>query len=366
MEAVILLGGEGTRMRPLSYFAPKQLLPIAEVPLIERVVAWLEDAGVDSVVFSLCYKPEAFQDAFPDGQCKGSKVAYALEPEPLDTAGAIGYASSFLQGEEGPLVVINGDVLTDIDLGAIVAFHNDSGAKATVGLVEVEDPSRFGVVDISSEGRILRFVEKPTKEAAPSNLANGGIYVFDPEVVRSIPKGRRVSVEREVFPDLASQGVLFGIAPGGYWIDTGTPASYLQANLDVLMGKLGRPSAPGAQVGAGSPWRNPPAPGARQVSPGIWQMGLAGIVKGELVSECLLGEGVEVGEAARVEACVLGRRASVGRGCDLTQCVVMPGAWIGQGARLSRCIVGPGAKVGEGAKLEGEDVIVLAAGEERS
>jgi mannose-1-phosphate guanylyltransferase len=363
MEAVILLGGEGTRMRPLTYFAPKQLLPIAEVPLIERVVSWLRGAGVDSVVFSLCYKPEAFQEAFPDGHCLGARVAYALEPEPLDTAGAIGYASSFLQSEQGPLIVVNGDVLTDIDIGALVAFHNDSAAKATVGLVEVEDPSRFGVVDISTEGLIRRFVEKPPKDAAPSNLANGGIYILDRDVISSIPKGRRVSVEREVFPDLASQGVLFGLALEGYWVDTGTPASYLQANLDVVRGRLRQPGAQGTTASIG---RNPPAPGARQLSPGIWQRGLPGTIKGELVSECLLGEGVEIGEAARVEACVLGRRAVVGARCDLTRCVVMPGAWIGQGARLARCVIGPGAKVGEGIKLEGEDVTVLAAGEVRS
>jgi mannose-1-phosphate guanylyltransferase len=363
MEAVILLGGEGTRMRPLTYVAPKQLLPIAEVPLIERVVSWLRGAGVDSVVFSLCYKPEAFRDAFPDGRCRGAKIVYALEPEPLDTAGAIGYASSFLQGEQGPLIVVNGDVLTDIDLGALVAFHHDSGAKATVALVEVEDPSRFGVVDISAKGLIARFVEKPPKEAAPSNLANGGIYILDREVVSSIPKGRKVSVERELFPDLASQGVLFGLASEGYWVDTGTPASYLQANLDIVRGRLRQP---GAKEAPGSSGRNPPAPGARQVSPGIWQRGFAGTIKGELVDECLLGEGVDVGQAARVEACVLGRRTVVGARCELTECVVMPGAWIGPGARLARCVIGPGAKVGEGVKLEGEDVTVLAAGEVRS
>src|SRR5579863_9170996 len=205
MRAVILVGGEGTRLRPLTYSVPKQMLPVAEVPLIERVLAHLVGHGVTDVVLSLGYRPDAFIDAFPDGTCAGATLAYAVEEEPLDTAGAIRYAA-VSAGIDGTFLVFNGDVLSDLDVTALVAFHQERGAEGTVALTPVEDPSAFGVVPTDGEGRVVAFIEKPRRQDAPTNLINAGTYVLQPAVLARIPGGRRVSIERETFPALVGEG----------------------------------------------------------------------------------------------------------------------------------------------------------------
>ncbi|HEX5267069.1 MAG TPA: nucleotidyltransferase family protein, partial [Acidimicrobiales bacterium] len=179
MRAVVLVGGEGTRLRPLTYTVPKQLLPVAGVTMLERVLGRLAAHGVDDVVLSMGYRPDAFRDQFPDGRAAGVALTYAVEPEPRDTAGAIRFAADEA-GIDGTFVVVNGDVLTELDVGALVAFHRERGGLATIALTPVDDPSAFGVVPTDDSGRVTAFIEKPPRGLAPTNLINAGTYVLEP------------------------------------------------------------------------------------------------------------------------------------------------------------------------------------------
>jgi mannose-1-phosphate guanylyltransferase len=338
---VVLVGGEGTRLRPLTFTTPKPVLPIAEVPLIERVIRHLATAGVSEVVLSLRYRPEAFMDAFPNSVCAGVALVYAVEPEPLDTAGAIRFAAGHAGITEGTLLVANGDVLTDLDLMDLLDFHRRSGAEATISLTPVEDPSRFGVVPTDGEGRVTAFIEKPARDEAPTNLINAGIYVIEASVLAGIPTGRRVSIERETFPKLVAEGALYAMASDAYWLDTGTPAQYLQANADLLAGRRD-------QV---------PAPGANLVAPGRWQLGRAGSVVGDVGGGSLLGEDASVESGAEVSASVVGRGATVGAEAVVTGSVLLPGARVNDGARIEGSIVGEHAVVGAGSIVRGLSVV---------
>ncbi len=345
MKAIVLLGGQGTRLRPLTYTTPKQLLPIVEVPMIERVLAHLLAHGVDEAVLSLGYRPDAFLGAYPGHEAAGVRLDYAVEPEPLDTAGAIAFAARHA-GIDETFLAVNGDVLTDLDTTALVAFHRSHGAAATIHLKAVDDPSRFGVVPTDDDGRVIEFVEKPPPDSVPANLINAGTYVLEPEVLTRIPPDRRVSVEREIFPQLAAEGAVFAMASDAYWLDTGTPAAYLQANADLLEG-----------VRPGSP-----APHARQVSPGVWTLGPP-TVRGEVLAHSLLGAGAQVAAEAHVVASVIGARSVVERGARVEHSVLLPGARVGEGARVAGSILGRDCVVSEGCELSpvtvvGDDVVV--------
>ena len=328
MQAVILVGGFGTRLRPLTRDIPKQMLPVVDRPIIEHVVAHLAGHGVTRVVLSLGFRPEAFADAYPDGTCAGLPLHYAVEPEPLDTAGAVRFAALEAgigagtgtgigpgSGSEGcdTFLVLNGDVLTDLDIGAMVASHRAAGAEATLALTEVDDPSRYGVVPTDAEGRVVGFVEKPDAESAPSRWINAGTYVLEPSILDRIPDGRPVSIEREVFPAMATERRLHAVRSDAYWIDTGTPEAYIRAQVDLVDGTRGDLPAvhPSAQVDPGAD-----------------------------VASSVVMAGVMVGSGARL--------------CDA---VVMAGATIGADATVDHSIVGPGAQVGSGASIAGLTVI---------
>lgn len=310
MRAVVLVGGEGTRLRPLTYTTPKQLLPIAGVPMIERVIANLAQHGIDDVVLSMGYRPDAFLEAYPDKRCAGVPVHYAIEPELMDTAGAVRFAAQWA-GIDERFVVVNGDVLTALDVGALLRTHAERGAQATISLTPVEDPSRFGVVPTDDGGRVLAFIEKPPPGEAPTNLINAGTYVLEPGVVDLIPGGRRVSIERETFPLLVEQGSLYAVASDAYWIDTGTPATYVQANLDLV--------------------------------------GPEGLTEGATIEPGAVVEHSVVGSGARVEA-----------GAVVRDSVVLAGAVIGAGATVTHSVVGDQAVIGRGACLD--DLTVLGHG----
>jgi mannose-1-phosphate guanylyltransferase len=299
VRAVVLVGGEGTRLRPLTYKTPKQLLPVALVPMIERVVAHLAGHGVDHVVLSMGYQPDKFHAAYPDGHCAGVELTYAVEPEPMGTAGGIGFAARFADIDD-TFLVVNGDVLTDLDIGRLVAFHRERGGQATISLTPVDDPSAFGVVPTFDDGRVEAFVEKPPKDEAPTNLINAGTYVLEPSVLAMIPEGRAVSIERETFPSLVSCGTLFAQSSEGYWVDAGTPSTYLRANLDLR----------GTDV--------------------------------------LVGDGAEIDPTAVVSDSVVGPAARVGAGARLSESVVLAGAAVEAGAELHRSIVDTDATIDVG------------------
>ena len=239
MHAVVLVGGFGTRLRPLTEQIPKPMLPIGHVPMVERLVRRLARGGVTDVVLALGFNPEPFLAAFPDGRCGDVALTYAVEPEPLDTGGAIRFAA-LSDGIGSTFVVANGDVMTDLDVGALVDSHRSRSAEVTIHLTGVDDPSAFGVVGLvdaqNGAGRVDQFVEKPDPGKEPSNLINAGTYVFEPTVLDRIPADVRVSIERNTFPALAAAGSVHGLATDDYWIDAGVPDLYRAANLDLLGG----------------------------------------------------------------------------------------------------------------------------------
>jgi mannose-1-phosphate guanylyltransferase len=303
VKAVILVGGFGTRLRPLTLTTPKNLLPVGHVPMVERVIGHLGGHGVTEAVLSLGYKPDTFLAAYPDGTCAGVQLSYAVEDEPLDTAGAIRFAA----GEAGideRFVVVNGDVLTDLDVTRLVRFHDASGAEATIALHTVEDPSRYGVVVTDVAGQVEAFIEKPPADEAPSTAINAGTYVMEPSVLGRIAVGRKVSVERETFPALVADRSLYALDGNAYWLDAGTPETYLQANLDLL-----------------------PADGSS------------------------IHPDAVVADSAHVERSVVGAGASIADDATLTEAIVLDGATVEAGARVHRSIVGPGATVRAGAEL---------------
>ena len=329
MKAVVLVGGEGTRLRPLTLTSPKQMLPVVGVPMIERVLGHLAAHGVDEAVLSLGYLPDAFMEAYPDGRAAGVALTYAVEPEPLDTAGAVRFAASFA-GVSETFVVVNGDVLTDMDLTGLVAFHRERGAEGTIALHPVADPSAFGVVPTDSEGRVSAFVEKPPRDEAPTNEINAGTYVLEPSVLTRIPEGGRVSIERETFPAMVRDGRLFARSDSAYWLDTGTPAAYLEANFDYLAGKRGTVVAPDL------------ADNGR----GVLIEGES-VVSGDVVGPAVIFAGCVVEPGARVEHSILGRGVVVSAGAVVTDSVLMDACHVAGDAKVAGSVMGPRSVVGQ-------------------
>ncbi|MCU1496863.1 MAG: Mannose-phosphate guanylyltransferase [Acidimicrobiales bacterium] len=319
MKAVVLVGGFGTRLRPLTLTTPKQMLPILHRPMIEHVLEHLASHGINEAVLSMGYRPDAFADAYPRGLCAGVKLHYAIEPEPLDTAGAIRFAASHA-GIIDRFAVVNGDVLTDLDLGALITFHDAHGGEGSIALHQVTDPSAFGVVPTDDDGKVVAFVEKPPRDEAPTDLINAGTYVLEATVLDRIAVGRKVSIEREVFPAMVADGVLYATPGDTYWIDTGTPEKYLQAQMDLLRGVRGER--------------------AQGIHPS------AVIAPDAVVARSVIAEGAQIDAGAEV-------RGSV----------IMAGARIGPGAVVERAIVGPRAVVGAGSRVDdlavlGDDAVV--------
>ena len=253
MHAVVLVGGFGTRLRPLTNTVPKSMLPIAHVPLIVRHIGQLERGGVDAVTLALGFLPEPFVEAFPDGRCGGVELGYAIEPEPLDTAGAIRFAADHA-GIDETFVVTNGDVLTDLSVADLVASHRAADAEATIHLIGVDDPSAFGVVEREPSGRIVRFVEKPAAGTEPSNLINAGTYVLEPSVLARIPTGRRASIERD---DVPGRG-------GGRPLPLARHRRLLDRRRPARAVPPGQPRPRQRPAGRGRRGRSPPAPRSRR------------------------------------------------------------------------------------------------------
>ncbi len=315
MHAVILVGGRGTRLRPLTDTVPKPMLPIGNQPMIQCLVERIARFGVTEVTLALGFRPEPFAAAFPDGRCGEVSVHYAVEPRPLDTAGAIAFAARF-SGISERFVVINGDVICEVDLSEIVAIHDrshqTSGAEVTLHLTPVEDPSAFGVVEIEDSGRVRRFLEKPPAGVTDSNLISGGTYVCEPSLIERIPEDTVMSVEREIFPVLVEQGRLFAVATQDYWLDTGRPDLYLKANTDLLAGLRTQPFV---AVVAG-----------------------AMVADSATVSGSMIAADVTVGDRAVIRDSVLLAGARIDDGAVIERSIVM--GEVGEGAMLVDCVVG--------------------------
>ncbi len=325
-QAVVLVGGQGTRLRPLTDTRPKPMVPLVDRPFVAHQIDHLVRHGVRDLVFSCGYRPDALRDHFGDGSGMGVRIRYVVDPVRLGTAGAVRNAADLLG--DGPTLVLNGDILTDLDLGAVLAQHRRTRAEGTVVLTPVEDPSAFGLVRLFDDLAVEAFLEKPAREdLRPGEpfLINAGTYVLERSVIDEIPAGVECSIERETFPEVAARRGLYGHASDAYWLDIGTPAAYLRANRDVLAGRVRTESPVGPRyVGPGTVV----AEGA-DVGEGCAVGAECRIETGASVNESVLGIGVEVGAGARVDGAILGDGVRVG-----ADAVVSAGAVVGDGATV--------------------------------
>ncbi|MBI2958354.1 MAG: NDP-sugar synthase [Chloroflexi bacterium] len=346
MNAVILVGGEGTRLRPLTCNTPKAMVPVLNRPFLEHVLCQLKAHGVRTVVLALGHLSQPIEEYFGDGSNVGVNLVYSVEKEPLGTAGPVKLAEQYLDGR---FLVLNGDVFADFDITSIVAAHGRSGAVATLALTPVEDPTIYGVVEMSAEGRVKRFVEKPRREEVTSNMINAGLYVMEPEVLSYIPAGTKVMFEHNVFPALLKAGKpMFGHAQTGYWIDIGTPQKYLQLNLDMLGKDAHAPQHPaGALV-------HPTARFSGSVLlPDDCIVGAGVRIAGPAVigPSCQLGPGSVLSRSVLWSGSLLSENCSVSASVIADQCVIGTGAIIDNSVLGDHLAIAPGARIGPGVKL---------------
>jgi mannose-1-phosphate guanylyltransferase len=315
MQAIVLVGGEGTRLRPLTTSVPKPALTLVDRPFLAYMVEWLAGHGVDEVVLACGFLPDVLREALGETERSGARIRYVAEPEPLGTAGAIRFAADALGDElDERFLALNGDVLTDLDLTRLLADHEERGARATLGLHPVDDSAVYGLVSRDDDGRVLEFLEK-TGEPVPGEV-NAGMYVLERSVLDLIPAGEMVSIEREVFPRLVGAG-LQALALEGYWVDIGTPERYLQASWDILEGRVETEVEPTA--------------------PSVLVSGSA-----EVAADATIGPRAVVAPGCRVEA-----------GVELRGSVLLDGCRVGAGARIAGSVLAPGVTVEAGAVLEG-------------
>lgn len=335
-EAVLLVGGHGTRLRPLTISTPKPMLPVAGEPFLTHVLARAAEAGVRRVVLATSYRAEVFEQAFGDGAKLGLELSYAVEDVPLGTGGAIRHAAAALQsGPDDPVLIFNGDVLSGVNLPRLVGEHTRSGADVTLHLTRVPDPRAFGLVPTNSEGRVTAFLEKPQRrEEVVTDQVNAGCYVFRRSVIDKIPAGRPVSVERETFPALLAEGrMLRGVVDSEYWLDLGTPQAYVQGSCDLVLGHVSSPAVP--QSG-----------GECLVLDGASIHPDAVVTGGSTV-----GAGASVGPGAVVHRSVLHEDVRIESGARVRDSVLARGAWVGAGAVLDDVVLGDHASVGPGNEL---------------
>ena len=345
MRAVILAGGEGTRLRPLTLSTTKPVVPVVDRPFLRHQLDLLTRVGVDEVVLSVAYRPERIEAVFGDGSRFGVRIRYAVEDTPLGTGGAVRNALPLLDDRT---IVLNGDVLTDVDLAAVVARHEAAGASASILLTPVENPAAYGLVETDPGGRVLRFREKPRPEEITTDTINAGIYVLETRVLDLVPPGENHSIERGFFPALLARGdLVLGPVHRGYWIDIGTPEKYLQVHRDVLNRRFPVPLE-GAPLAGG--FAHPTAcvspeavlEGAFYVGPGCEVE--AGATLGP---DAVLVSEVRVRAGARVRDSVLWRGVHAEPECDVAGCLVGPGVRLGRACLLRNAVLGEGSAVSD-------------------
>jgi len=335
MQALILAGGEGTRLRPLTTTVPKPVVPLVDRPFIRFMLDWLRSHGVDDVVMSCGHLASGVRNVLGDGSAFGIALRYVEEPRPMGTGGALKYAEPLLQDR---FLMLNGDVLTDMDLTAQLAQHERTGARATLALTPVEDPSAYGLVRTRDGGEVTEFVEKPAPDQIDTRNISAGAYVLERSVLDMLEADEPASIERDVFPRLVGEG-LYGYVSDGYWLDIGTPERYLEGTFDILEGTV----ASGVQERMGD--------GFLCIEEGVENAGR--IIPSALVeTACRIGEGARIG--GRV---VLERGVTVGENTTIERAVVLQGTEIGRDCTLSGCIVGGGVRIGDGCHVDGMSVL---------
>ncbi|MFI5374128.1 MAG: sugar phosphate nucleotidyltransferase [Candidatus Rokuibacteriota bacterium] len=338
-----MAGGQGTRLRPLTVGTPKPIVPLLNIPFLAYQLALLRRHGITDVVLSCSYLVDEVRRTMGDGADHGVRLSYAVETDPLGTAGGVRNAVDLVRGL---VVVLNGDILADLDLSAMLRFHAARGSRATLYLTRVPDPTQYGLVELGPDGAIRAFVEKPDPGQVTTDTVNAGVYALDRSVVTAIPTGRAVSIERETFPGLLRDRIpFFGWVAGSYWLDIGSPAKYRQGQLDLLAGKVATAVTP-------------PGDGRdrRFVAPGVRVAPDAAVT-----APCVIGAGSRLEAGARVGPnAVLGANCVIGAGARIDGAILWDDVTVGPGSVLRDCIVASGARIGAGAELG--PAVVLGAG----
>jgi len=351
MQAVILVGGEGTRLRPLTSTVPKPVVPLVDRPFIAYMLEWLRQHGIEDVIMSCGFLASGVRNVLGDGSAFGIRLRFVEEPDPRGTAGALKFAESMLDER---FLMLNGDVLTDIDLTAQIAQHEATGARATLALVPVEDPTAYGLVHLREDRSVVDFVEKPSSDQIDTNLISAGAYVLEREVLELVPPDRNVSIEREVWPLLIGNG-LYGYPSESYWMDIGTPARYLQGTFDIIEGNVH--TALAERLGKGYLAIAPDCRiDGRVIPPAVVQRGVTVAADAHVGSLVVLGQGVTVGAGSTVERSVVLSGADIGAGCTLRDCIVAAGCRIGDGTHITG-----GAVLGEGVTVGAQNIVTHGA-----
>jgi mannose-1-phosphate guanylyltransferase len=322
MQALILAGGKGTRLRPLTVYTPKPVVPICNRPFLLYQIDTLRRAGIKDITLSLAYQPQKIEQQLGDGSDFGVNLRYTVEPQPMGTAGAYKYAEDLIRE---PTVVFNGDILTDLDLKAVIREHTERRATATIVLTPVENPTAYGLVETREDGRVARFLEKPDPDQITTNNINAGTYVLEPRVLDYIPAGENHSFEYGLFPNLLARGEAFyaHVPQRTYWMDIGTPARYLQTHMDLLADRVGR-------IHIKDRRGNFDAATTAEIDDSS-MLGDDCVVKpGAQIVNSVLGPGCYVEERARVEDSVIWAHTRVGAGAQVTEAIVGRGCHIGR------------------------------------
>ena len=342
MQAVILIGGEGTRLRPLTCNTPKAMVPILNQPFLEHLLYYLKRHGVDEAILAMSYLPDPIRDSLGDGTQFGVRITYVVEDSPLGTAGAVKNVESLLKG---PFFVFNGDILTEIDLTAMLRRHQKIKPKASIALTPVDDPTLYGVVETDTQDMVKRFIEKPSRDKVTTNMINAGIYILEPDVLKHTPPSTRSMFEYDLFPLLLRMGEpIFGYPSDAYWIDIGTPEKYLKAHHDLLLGW--------GDAGVQTEGESRIHPTAYIEGPVLIAEGCDIAANVQINGPTVLGPRCKIGKGTVIEGTVLWDRSQVAEGTVLRNCVVGSCSCIESSCHiLEDCVLGDNVTVGEGSRL---------------
>jgi NDP-sugar pyrophosphorylase family protein len=326
MKGLILAGGKGTRLRPLTLNTPKPIVPVANAPFLLYQIDLMRGAGIDEVILSLSYQPRKIEDLLKDGADYGIGIRYAVEGTPLGTGGAFKNAEQHI---DSTTVVFNGDVLTDLDLSAVIARHRKTGSVATIVLTPVENPSAYGLVETEADGTVRRFIEKPGPDEITCNTINAGVYILEPSVLSYMPKDEPYSFERGLFPTLLEKKEkVSAFVLEGYWIDIGTPRKYLEVHHDILAGKFSSKRVP------------------------VSQLDRSTLAAGTTVdTQSIIDVDVTIRSGVRIENSVIGHNCKIEEGAHIIDSVIWPGTTLDSASRIEGAIVGKGCYVGRSVTL---------------
>ena len=349
MKAVILVGGLGTRLRPLTYNTPKALVPVLNRPFLEHVLRRLKEHGVTEVILALSHLAPPIEACFGNGAGLGLKISYVIEESALGTAGAVKNAAELVSDS---FFVLNGDVFSNLDFSAMLAFHRQNKARATIALTPVANPTHYGLIETDSRSRVTRFLEKPRPEEVTTNMINAGTYVLEPGVLDMIPRSREYSFERQLFPSMLAGGdKVYAFSSPGYWIDIGNPEKYSQLNFDLLSGRSGQYGFKRGDeiiIGRGSHIH----PTARLKGPLLLGDNCVIGQEASIAGPTVVGPECRIEDAAVVSACIIWQDVAIGNGCRVISSIIAGGCRLLPGSEADRAVLGDNVTISSGYKLE--------------